>query len=267
MIKTNIPGEYQVPEFEILFTSENRKDKCVVIPVINEGNRIHSLLAKMQKLNISQTADIIIVDGGSTDGSLKSEKLHALGVHTLLLKTGLGRLSSQLRCAYFYALQGGYEHVVTIDGNDKDEPSTIPDFFDRLENGYDFVQGSRFIPGGKAMNTPLVRFLAIRLLHAPILSIASRFWWTDTTQGYRGYSKKLITSESLKIFRNIFQNYELLAFLSAKAPRVGLKCIEIPTTRVYPKGKVPTKISSFRGNLSVLKTLLAAAFGKYDPLA
>jgi hypothetical protein len=52
-----------------------KHDACVVIPVINEGNRIVSLLTKMNNLNISGIADIIIVDGGSTDGSLETENL------------------------------------------------------------------------------------------------------------------------------------------------------------------------------------------------
>jgi len=42
----------------------------VVIPVINEGARIASLLARMRALDIAARADILIVDGGSTDGSL-----------------------------------------------------------------------------------------------------------------------------------------------------------------------------------------------------
>ena len=46
---------------------------CVVIPVINEGERIKNLFNRLQKCNISAIADIIIVDGGSTDGHLKSK--------------------------------------------------------------------------------------------------------------------------------------------------------------------------------------------------
>jgi dolichol-phosphate mannosyltransferase len=38
----------------------------------------------------------------------------------------------------------------------------------------------------------------------------------------------------------------------------------LPTVRRYPKGEVPTKISAFRGNLSVLAVLLRACFGMYN---
>lgn len=61
----------------------------------------------------------------------------------------------------------------------------------------------------------------------------------------------------------MFDTYELLAYLSVKAPRLGYKVIEIPVTS-YPKGKVPTKISPLRGNWLLIKILLNLFFKKYD---
>ena len=37
----------------------------------------------------------------------------------------------------------------------------IPKFIEKLEQGYDFVQGSRFIKGGKAINTPFIRHISV----------------------------------------------------------------------------------------------------------
>ena len=182
----------------------------------------------------------------------------------MLLKTGPGKLSAQLRCAYSFCLLRGYKGVVTIDGNNKDDPKAIPAFIDKLNEGYDFVQASRFIPGGEAVNTPLSRNLAIRLIHAPLLSLASGFHWTDTTQGFRAYSAKLLACEKIGIFRNIFREYELLAYLSYIAPKQKFRCIEIPTKRSYPKGETPTKISIFSGNFKVLITLIKTCFGSYN---
>lgn len=44
-------------------------------------------------------------------------------------------------------LDQGYEGIVTIDGNDKDDPVAIPQFIEALRQGFDFVQASRFISG------------------------------------------------------------------------------------------------------------------------
>ena len=190
----------------------------------------------------------------------------AQGVRGLLVKTGPGKLSAQLRCAYAFALDQGYAGIVTIDGNNKDDPAAIPQFIDALQNGLDFVQASRYIPGGVGENTPKLREIAIRWVHAPLLSLCSGFHWTDTTQGFRAYSRKLLLDPKVAPFRNIFSTYELLAYLSYRAPKLGYRCLELPTTRRYPAtGQVPTKISSIKGNLSVLTILINACLGQYNP--
>ncbi|EJM93137.1 glycosyl transferase [Pseudomonas sp. GM74] len=255
---------WQVPSFDTRLWLGRQHSWCVVIPVINEGERIKSLLARMAALKIENIADIIIVDGGTTDGSLELQALQLVGVRGLLVKTAPGKLSAQLRCAYAFALDHGYEGVVTIDGNDKDDPEAISRFIDALKQGVDFVQASRFVAGGVAENTPKSRDFAIRFIHAPMLSISSGFKWTDTTQGFRAYSRKLLLDQKIALFRDVFMTYELLAYLSYRAPKLGYHCIELATVRRYPKGEVPTKISGVKGNFQVLAVLLKACFGFYN---
>ena len=241
---------------------------AMVIPVINEGARIHTLLARMRALKIAASTDIIVVDGGSTDGSLDEPRLVEGEVAGLLTKTAPGKLSVQLRCAYDFALKQGYEGIVTIDGNNKDDPDAIPAFVAALDDGYDFAQASRYIPGGVEVNTPLSRKLAIRLIHAPLLSLASGFRWTDTTQGFRAYSRRLLADPRVDIQRDVFQVYELLAYLNYRAPRLGYRCIELPTARRYPFGeKAPTKISPFLGQADLMKVLVRTCLGAYNPPA
>lgn len=260
-----LKSDWQVPEYDVQFWQDKSKKYCVVIPVINEGSRITNLLKRMQDCDVASIADIIIVDGGSNDYSLEHNILKDLDVRGLLLKTGFGKLSAQLRCAYAYALEQGYQGIITIDGNDKDEPAAIDRFIKALKDGVDFVQASRFISGGYAENTPKSRDLAIRFIHAPVLSLASGFKWTDTTQGFRAYSRKMLLDPKIAPFRDVFSTYELLAYLSYRAPKMGYKCLELPTARRYPKGEVPTKISVISGNWSVLKVLFKASLGSYNP--
>jgi dolichol-phosphate mannosyltransferase len=169
-----------------------------------------------------------------------------------------------MRILFSWAIENGYKGVVVIDGNDKDSVENINDFVEKLKDGYDHVQGSRFIPGGKAVNTPLIRLLGLKLLHVPMIRIASRFRYTDTTNGFRAYSAKLLLSDKLAIFRSVFAGYELHYYLAINAPRNQFKCLEIPVTRSYPKGKVPTKISFIKGNIGVIITLFKVCFGKYN---
>lgn len=264
-IGLEIRATWQVPTFEVPLWLGRQHPWCVVIPVINEGERIQSLLSRMEALQIDGIADIIVVDGGSSDGSLALDALRQKGVRGLLVKTSRGKLSAQLRCAYAFALDHGYDGIITIDGNDKDDPEAIPRFVNALKQGVDFVQASRFVPGGQAENTPKSRDLAIRLIHAPLLSLSSGFHWTDTTQGFRAYSSRVLFDPRVAPFRDVFSDYELLAYLSHRVPRVGYLCQELPAIRRYPLGEVPTKISSVSGNLAIFKTLIYACLGKFDP--
>lgn len=265
MVKSIETEKYEIPENELVFWMGKHHQNCLVIPVINEGERIINFVKKLNELSIHNMMDIIIVDGGSSDGSLGVDFLKENRVNGLILKTGKGKLSAQLRCGYAFALEQNYDGILTIDGNGKDDPSTLPLFVKKLDEGYDFVQASRFVKGGVAVNTPISRYVAIRLIHAPVLSLFSGFWWTDTTQGYRAYSKKMLQDPKVDIFRNVFAEYELLAYLSYRIPKLGYKCIELPTARIYPQGEVPTKIKGMSGNIKLIKVLINACFGNYNP--
>jgi len=208
--------------------------------------------------------DVIISDGGSTDESTDVPTLQAFSVNTLLVKKETGKLGSQMRIAFSWAMKRGYKGVVVIDGNNKDSVENINDFVTKLEEGYDYIQGSRFIPGGKEVNTPISRLLGLKLLHVPLMRIASGFKYTDTTNGFRAYSKKLLLDDNMAVFRDVFISYEFHYYLAIQAVKKGFKCIEIPVTRTYPKGKVPTKISPIKGNLGVIKTLFRACLGYYN---
>lgn len=255
-----------VPKFECFEYVPKTRDYAVLIPIINEGERIRKELERAKAHGISNTADIIICDGGSTDGSTEESKLRDLDVNTLLVKRDAGKQGAQLRMGIFFALERRYRGIITIDGNNKDSIEDIPRFIDKLQEGYDLVQGSRFLPGGKAINTPLSRLLAVKLIHAPVISLTAHQHFTDTTNAYRAYSARYLKDERVQPLRDVFMTYELLAYLSVRATQIGLKACEIPVTRAYPdSGKTPTKISFFKGNSELLKILFLNAKGKYNP--
>ena len=255
-----------VPKFECTEYAEKTKDYVVLIPIINEGDRIHKELQRAKDHNVSSFADIVICDGGSTDGCTEEQKLRSMDVNTLLVKMDAGKQGAQLRMGIWWALKRGYKGIITIDGNNKDSIEDVPHFIEKLKEGYDLIQGSRFIKGGKAINTPFIRNVSVRLIHAPIISLTAHQRFTDTTNAYRAYSATYLTDKRVLPLRDIFMTYELLAYLSVRATQLGMKACEIPVTREYPKtGKTPTKISFFKGNSELMKILLKNAFGAYNP--
>src|SRR6185437_564228 len=171
------------PAYEAHVFGPRRHQYCVAVFVLDEGQRIRHQLARMADL--ADSIDIVVADGGSTDGSVDVDTLADFRLRALLVKRGPGRLSAQMRMAISFMLAEGYAGMVVMDGNGKDDVDAIPRFIELLDDGYDHVQGSRYIAGGRGINTPISRTLGVRLLHAPLISLAAGRWYTDTTNGFR----------------------------------------------------------------------------------
>ena len=257
--------DWQVPKYQTLEIYKKRTKYCVCIPVLNEGEKIKKELQRL--LPFSRKVDIIIADWGSNDGSTDAKFLKKMNVRTILTLRDKGRQGTQLRMAFSYALKQGYEGIIQIDGNNKDGVEAVPSFIKNLDKGFDYTQGSRFIKGGIAVNTPFIRWFAVRFIGSPLLSFGARKWYTDITNGFRGYSRKYLLHSKVKPFRDEFVGYELNMYLTVRANQLGLRTEEISVARIYPLGKVPTKISFFKGNLTFLWVIIKTAFGFYSPLS
>ena len=255
-----------VPCFECTEYAQKSKDYVLLIPVLNEADRIRKELKRAFINKTADYADLVICDGGSEDGCTQETMLRRLKVNTLLVKHGAGGQGAQLRMGIWWALQRGYKGVITIDGNNKDSIEDVPRFIEKLKEGYGLVQGSRFVKGGRAINTPFIRTVSIRLIHAPVISMTAGQRFTDTTNAYKAYSAAYLKDERVKPLRDVFMTYELLAYLSVRAVQLGYRACEIPVTRAYPKtGKVPTKISFLKGNSGLIRILFKNVLGSYNP--
>lgn len=257
------PAISGVPSFTATALRARSSRFCVLVTVIDEGPRLARQLGRMR--HHTTAIDVIVCDGGSADGSTDRERMRAAGVCALLVTNRRERFSSSLRVGFAYALSEGYEGVITIDGNDKDGVDAIPRFVEQLDAGFDFVQGSRFLPGGAHERTPWSRYLAIKLLHVPIVQRISHFPYTDTTNGFRAHSARLLLDPRVQPFRPLFNGYELPFYLATRAPRLGLRVTELPVERRYPPGKAPTKIRPIHGPVELLTVLARIARGRLDP--
>jgi glycosyltransferase involved in cell wall biosynthesis len=254
----------ELPTFESFVLGPKLNKYAIVIPVINEGERIQRQILGIKALALD--ADVIIADGGSVDNSLNIPFLQEGGVRVLLTKTGSGKLGAQLRMAYAWCLDEGYSGLVTVDGNGKDGLEGIKTIIAKLSEGYGYVQGSRYMQGGKAINTPLDRKIAGRLIHSPLLSFAGRRWFTDTTNGFRGYSAEYLSDPRVDPFRDVFSKYALLFYLTVRAGQLGYSTCQVPVSRSYPsKGTTPTKIAGLRGRADMMRELLDVVLKRYHP--
>lgn len=240
-----------------------RKDSCLIIPVLDEGEKFIRQLEALQPYR--DRVDIIVCDGGSTDGATDRARMESR-VRTLIVNRGPRGLSVQYRQMLRYVLDEGYDGIIAMDGNGKDSVDSIPDFLKALGEGVDLVQGSRFMKGGFHANTPADRVLGIRVVFNPIMSLSSGFRYTDGINGYKGFSARFLRDERLGLFRDVFVEYNLQHYLNYQAPRLSYAVREIPVRRVYPiTGGDYSKIRGVSGRLGLLVTLLATVTGRYDP--
>ena len=253
----------QLPKYEQKYFFDKKNKYALLIPTLNEGKRIQNELMQIKENGFSEKLDIFILDSQSTDGSLSEECLLKANVRAIL-NILEGRQGSAFRAGINEVLNQGYEGIITIDGNNKDNVEALEKYIKTLDEGFDFIQGSRFMLGAKHENTPLIRVLAMKLILIPWVNFLSGYKYSEVASAFRGYSSKLLSDETINIFRDCFISYEFLWYLSVQAPKKGYKVKEIPTERCYPKqGKLVTKITTF-GCLDIILQLIKLTVGKYN---
>ena len=257
----------RIPKYDKYIFFEKRNKYALLIPVFNEGERFISQMNKMKNSNIFNICDVYICDAGSKDNSSNPEFIKEYGCRGLLInisdKKGQG---VQLKQGFYETMNDGYDGVIMVDGNDKDNVyESLPLFLKKLEEGYDVIQATRFTLGGHHKNTPIGRFIGIKFIASPLISLTSGFHYDDVCNGYKGFSRKYILDERMDWFREEFNTYEYCYYPLVHAKKLGYKICQVPTIRSYPKNEVPSKIKGFSSNFKLLKEIFHLAYSKTRP--
>jgi len=241
-----------------------RHNVCVIVGVLNEGERIRRQLLAMQPY--TDSVDILVADGGSTDGALPVDYVQDKIRGLIVCTHGKSGLSGQYSAAMQVVLDEGYEGIIMVDGNGKDGMDAIPRFLRALEEKYDFVQGSRFMPGGQHENTPIDRMVGIFFIFNPVMRLASGYRFTDAINGFKAVSRRYLLDQRLQPFHHRYYCYGIQYYLTCFAPKLGYRVTEVPVARNYPVGEaVPTKIRGLSGRLLILWELFQMMTGVYSP--
>ena len=199
---------------------------AAVLPLFNEGPAAADLVRRMPAC----VAMTFVVDDGSTDDG--AELAQAAGGRVIRLGTNRG-IGAAIRTGLDAARDAGCDIAVVMAANGKDRPEEIPLLLARIEAGYDYVQGSRFLSGGRSVNLPLVRGL---LIHGFTLMfrILTGFRGTDVTNGFRAYRLSLLDDPRVRVHQSWLDRYELEYYIHWKAITLGYRVVEVPVSKTYP---------------------------------
>lgn len=239
-------------------------NKILVCPVaFNEHVKLKNAIERFIKSPAYNQADYVVIDDASTDGTpAMIEGFKGFNIKTLrhTHRQGVG---VAIRTAITYARDHGYEVLVIMAGNDKDNPDEIPVLLEPiLKEGYDFIQGSRYLaPRGVGGDMPFYRKVATRL-HPMLLSLITKKKITDSSNGFRALRLSIFDDERINIHQEWLNHYELEPYLFYKVLTLGYKVKEMPVTKIYPPKKLGyTKMKPIVGWWSILKPLVYLGLG------
>lgn len=231
-----------------------QKTRVVVIsPTYNEKGNISKLCKVLldeifSELEADYDPHILIVDDSSPDGTgnevLRLSKIYPnLHLLTNPKKMGLGNAYTK---GMRYALDKlAADIVFEFDADFQHDPTLIPLMLEKIEEGYDFVLGSRYIPGGSIPETwgwhrkflSVVGNLVIRI-------VITDFSIHDWTTGFRAIKRKVVEQVLPELDSDNFMGYTFQIGFLHKTVRKKFKVAEVPLKfidRTYGKSKLGTE--------------------------
>jgi len=205
--------------------------------------------------------DVVLVDDGSRDRSPAIAESYGLKV--LRHESNLG-VGSAIRTGITYARErGGFGYVVIMSSNGKMHPEEMSRVIGPILDGEaDYVQGSRFLNGGRSLSLSVFRSLAIGA-YSLLASTILRRRFTDITCGFRAYRLDIFDHPGVNLDQGWLDRYEAELYIHYYACRLGLRIREVPVTIDYSHlshGR-KSKMQAFTGWWSLARPFLLLAFG------
>lgn len=213
-------------EYALSSTPRSRRISTVtlLVPVLNEIVGMKAIMPQIPREWVDQ---ILILDGGSTDGTAEWAREYGYEVHVQSepgIRQGYREVLPKIR--------GDIILTFSPDGNSL--PELLPQLIAKIDSGYDMVIASRYKPPARSADDDWVTAFG-NWLFTRIVNVLHGGRYTDAMVIYRAYRKRLITELELDQDR-WYATPEWLfrcriswePMLSARAARRGCKVAEIP---------------------------------------
>lgn len=199
---------------------------AALLPALNEATKVGKVVRKIPADIVDTT---VVIDDGSTDGTVAEAE--AAGA-TILTHAGNRGVGAAIRTGIRYAEHVGIDVIIILASDDQDEPAEIPRLLTPIsQSGYDYVHGSRYLPGGARVHHPLSRTILTRGYSA-LFSVVARHWTSDASNGFRAFRTAIV--KTMDLDQPWLDRYELEPYLYYQAIRQGYRVSEVPVTKLYP---------------------------------
>lgn len=232
----------------------------ILLPAYNEQGDLPQLMQKMQKALDGKEYRLVVVNDGSTDRTAeilaKSKGILNLEIVEHPINRGLGE--TERDGFEFIAWRAERDdHIVRIEGDDTHEPRYLFDLIEKLKNGYDVVNTSRFQPGGGQLGVDAYRAFISRSANLFMKLVFGIRGVSDYSCGYRAYRAAVI-KDALDIFGNNLIQLRGMGFTSTleiivKLNILGCRFSEVPFVLRYDQKKGGSKMV---GSLTMLGYLM-----------
>jgi len=214
--------------------SYEHKSVLAIIPVYDEVGKIGKVISRFIDHFVDEIC--VIVDSPTEDIlneiKIASEKI-SIPLHVIENPERRG-IGYAIKEGFRYALERNFDVIVIMAGNNKDDPVEIPRFLKAIfEEGCDYVQGSRFLPGGRYDKLPFFRGLFVRL-YPFIWRLFTGFPCTDVTNGFRAYRIEILKDRRIDVWQDWLDDYSLEYYLHYKVLKLKYKIKEVPVSKTYP---------------------------------
>lgn len=212
----------------------------VVIPARNEARNLGWVLDNLPEW----VNEVILVDGHSTDATI--EMARACRPDIRIVFEGRPGKGAALR-AGFEAATG--DAIVMLDADGSMSPTELPRFVHFLEQGYDFVKGSRFVAGGGSFDITPFRRLGNRGLMT-LMSALYRERITDLCYGFIAFHRRYLPFLALQT-----DGFEIETEMVLRAIKMGLRMAEVPSLEL-PRRSGRSNLHAVGDGLRVLRTAI-----------
>lgn len=208
------------------------KKVLVLIPTYNEEESIGNLLNRLQSVR-EQIAnlyeiDILIVDDGSPDNTIKIVKSLDYSRISILQRSEKKGLGPAYLAGFSEGLKADYDFFVEMDADLSHQPEELPNLLEQATD-QNFVIGTRWMPGGSVVNWPKKRQF-ISKMGTKYASFALKLPYRDLTSGYRVIPRSFL--EKIDFSKIETRGYGFQVEMAIKARNNGFNIVEVPITFV-----------------------------------